>query len=110
MGWEKRGGRTYYYRAERHGGRVVKTYVGSGNAGARAAAADAERRANQLAAHREAESALAAAEATAALARRYERECYLLMEAALLAAGLRRQGRHRWRVWRDGRHQLTAAG
>jgi hypothetical protein len=30
MGWEKRGGRQYYYRKERDGGRVRSVYVGSG--------------------------------------------------------------------------------
>lgn len=30
MGWEKRGNRTYYYTAQRVGGRVVKRYVGTG--------------------------------------------------------------------------------
>jgi hypothetical protein len=30
MGLESRGGRHYYYRKERHGGRVRSVYVGSG--------------------------------------------------------------------------------
>jgi hypothetical protein len=29
MGWEKRDNKTYYYRKERHGARVVSEYVGS---------------------------------------------------------------------------------
>ncbi len=30
MGWEKRGGREYYYRKERDGSRVRSVYVGGG--------------------------------------------------------------------------------
>jgi hypothetical protein len=30
MGWEKRGGREYYYRKEREGTRVRSVYVGAG--------------------------------------------------------------------------------
>jgi hypothetical protein len=29
MGWEKRNNKTYYYRKERHGARVISEYVGS---------------------------------------------------------------------------------
>ena len=34
MGWEQRGNATYYYSAERVGGRVVKQYVGTGRVAA----------------------------------------------------------------------------
>lgn len=40
MPWEKRGTKLYYYRKKRVGARVVKTYVGGGEAGERAAAED----------------------------------------------------------------------
>lgn len=44
MAWEQRGTGTYYYRSERQGGRVVKTYVGGGVVGALSAELDAEDR------------------------------------------------------------------
>lgn len=45
MPWETRGdGHRYYYRAQRVGRRVIKTYVGAGTAGAAAAGEDARRR------------------------------------------------------------------
>ena len=41
MAWERRrNGHTYYYRAQREGDRVVKTYIGRGEKGRLAAAAD----------------------------------------------------------------------
>lgn len=41
MGWERRrNGRMYYFRAERDGDRVRKVYVGGGERGRQAAAAD----------------------------------------------------------------------
>ncbi len=30
MGWEKRGGKVYYYRKRRVGGRVISDYIGAG--------------------------------------------------------------------------------
>ena len=53
MGWETRGGASYYYTAERVNSRVVKTYVGSGPAAECAALLRAEARA-EAAAEREA--------------------------------------------------------
>jgi hypothetical protein len=40
MGWERRRNQWYYYRAHRHGDRVVKEYVGRGLKGQQAAEAD----------------------------------------------------------------------
>jgi hypothetical protein len=40
MGWERRGGRSYYYRKERVGGRVVSRYIGAGSLGELWAALD----------------------------------------------------------------------
>src|SRR4051812_2772447 len=66
MGWERRGGRSYYYTAERVGGRVVKLYVGTGHVAALAARLDAATR-QQRASEGEADSeALADLDALAA--------------------------------------------
>ena len=40
MAWERRGNGKFYYRSRRVQGRVVKEYVGGGEAGHQAAAAD----------------------------------------------------------------------
>jgi hypothetical protein len=40
MVWEQRGNRRYYYRVRRDGDRVVKEYIGGGEKGREAAAAD----------------------------------------------------------------------
>jgi hypothetical protein len=46
MGWERRGGSSRYYsRSLRRDGRVVRQYVGAGEAGEAAASVDQERRA-----------------------------------------------------------------
>lgn len=44
MAWETRGNRTYYYRARKINGRVVKEYLGTGASAHAAAAEDEDRR------------------------------------------------------------------
>jgi hypothetical protein len=103
MGWERRGGRQYYFRSVRVDGRPRKLYLGAG-----AAAEDCARRLAQkrreleegraaLRAEREKAGAAEAALAEACgLAR-------LLLAAGLLLAGLRE---HRG-CWRRRRGQAT---
>jgi hypothetical protein len=62
MSWETRGNPTYYYRARKINGRVVKEYLGTGASAEAAAAEDEARRlARQIASAYEKEDALASA-------------------------------------------------
>ena len=87
MGWEQRGRRSYYYTAERVGGRVVKRYAGTGAVAGLAAQLDdinRQERDDERAA-RDAERA--GLDALAELAPLNEL-ADLLARAALLAAGM----------------------
>jgi hypothetical protein len=105
MGLEKRGGRSYYYTAERVGGRVVKHYIGSGRVAAIAAQLTATWRAERTA-ERDAERAAdrrarkELADLDAALAP-LDELADLLARAALLAAGFHRHHRGEWRRRRE---------
>jgi hypothetical protein len=97
MGWEQRRSGTYFYTAERVGGRVVKRYVGTGKVAELAAqleaatsaqkAADAERQ------RREREQLDALDESLNALHELAD----TLTDAALVAAGFHRHHRGPWR-------------
>jgi hypothetical protein len=90
MAWERRGGRCFFYRSVKRGGRVLKEYYGNGPAAELAARLLAEARTAR------------AAEAAALQAERQRDErldrltgdldsaCRRLAEATLLAAGFRR--------------------
>src|SRR4051812_45153352 len=99
MAWERRQDTKsrYYYRSQRlPDGRIVKTYCGTGERGARAAEADRQRRAEadeRLQRHR---ALLQYIDRVAAPVVELCGCCDLLMEAALLAAGYQN---HRG-VWR----------
>lgn len=98
MGWQERdGGRRYYTRSTRREGRVVRQYVGAGEAGEAAAAADQQRRATRDAereAMRVALSRLAVVDAQViALFSAAE----TATRAVLLMAGLHRHDRGQWR-------------
>lgn len=99
MGWERRRGCWYYYRAKRVSGRVVKEYVGSGPLAELSAAEDLERRANQrrvrLLERHEREQLAAADRAGAALA--------VAVDAALSLAGFHRPKRGQLRRKRNAR-------
>ena len=97
MGLEQRGGGTYYYTAERVGGRVVKSYVGAGRVAELAAQLDAETRAEKarrVAEQKKERDALAAL--AAALAPLNEL-ADAATAAALVAAGCHRPKRGPWR-------------
>ena len=97
MGWERRRSGTYFYYARREGGRVVKTYVGTGPSAAvaadvvEAAALALESRRDLF---REAKAGLATvADRLAELGRSADAAA----RAALLSAGYRRHHRGEWR-------------
>ena len=97
MGWEQRGSGLYYYTAERVGGRVVKSYVGTGIVAQLAALLDAETRAEgrrAADADRRERDELAALDA--ALARLNEL-ADAATAAALVAAGCHRPKQGKWR-------------
>jgi hypothetical protein len=96
MAWERRSGRTYYYRKRRLGDQVISEYVGAGQLAETAAALDTLEQ--EL---RRAERA--GWETRLALDARIDEVCDLLSTlayAALLAAGYH-QHRGQWRVKRD---------
>jgi hypothetical protein len=98
MGFDRRG---YYYRAKKVNGRVVREYVGGGEAAALVARMDELRR-EQARLERERERA--AREELAALEVPLEELVELtdlLATAALLAAGYRRHKRGEWRKKRE---------
>jgi hypothetical protein len=97
MGWETRGGRTYYYSAARVGGRVVKRYVGSGRAGelaAQFAALTRERRVEADEAAKQVRDELTALDAALAPLNELADAA---TTAALVAAGCHRPKRGKWR-------------
>lgn len=100
MGWEERGGRLYYYRSRRVGGRVVKEYVGAGpGAELQADVEEATRQAER--ARREAEKA--ERESLEAFDREISGACEaieLVARAALVDAGYRQHKRGEWRLQR----------
>jgi len=97
MAWEKHINTMYYYRARRKNGRIIKEYIGRGEAAERAAAVDAAARARRAAnsARRRAERLplLAMIDAT----RTFEDYCRTMTEATLLASGFHRHHRGQWR-------------
>ncbi len=97
MGWENRGGQSYYYTAERVNGRVVKQYVGTGMVATLAAQLHASTRTERAATaedHRQVRAELESLDA--ALAPLYELADVATV-AALVAAGYHRPKRGPWR-------------
>jgi hypothetical protein len=101
MSWELRGGRSYYYSAERVGGRVVKRYVGSGELAALAAQLDTVSR-HQHESEGEADrTARADLEALEAALTPLNELAELMTRAAMVAAGFRQHHRGEWRRRRE---------
>jgi hypothetical protein len=109
MGWEQRGGRSYYYRSRRVGGRVVKDYVGTGLAAEQAAFGDADRRRERAEARAAEQRRLGAEQARSAPAEALLAELDAALDAAtaaaFYAAGYRRHDRGAWRKRRHGREE-----
>jgi hypothetical protein len=97
MGWERRGNATYFYTAQRVGGRVVKRYAGAGAVGELAAQLEALERQNredQRDADRAERDAVAALDAPLL---ELDEWADLIARAALAAAGYAQHHRGEWR-------------
>jgi hypothetical protein len=97
MGWEKRGNQTYYYTAERVGGRVVKQFVGSGRVAELAAQLDALARAEREEAAEAAKRERDRLDALDAVLVPLHELADAATVAAFLAAGCHRPKRGKWR-------------
>jgi hypothetical protein len=93
MGWETRGGQSYYYRKQREGRRVVSTYCGRGEVATLFAALvelDQERRQQERAVNQAARAEFAELAGTPP-------ELVVLLAEALNAAGYHHHKRGEWR-------------
>lgn len=103
MSWEcPRGKGRYYTRSRRVGGRIVREYFGTGPAAERAAAQDAERRAERLALAAEKRIQEDRSREAAALLDAYCQLTDQLLAAALTEAGYHQHDRGAWRRARKG--------
>lgn len=107
MSWESRKGRgRYYTRSRRRDGKVVREYMGTGEAAALAARRDAlehVQREGEAAAQRQREAEADALDAAVAAA---FHAIELLATASLLVAGYRQHHRGEWRKSRENRNKL----
>jgi len=98
MAWESRGGAgSYYTRSLRRDGRVVRLYVGAGDAGEAAAAADRDRRSTQDAEREAMRSALRRFAEVDAQVTALCDAAETAQRAILLMAGYHRHARGQWR-------------
>ena len=100
MAWEQRGrnpGRRYYYRGRRVGDRVVKTYLGKGEAAEHAAKLDADARAPRIEVRR-AKMRSAPAET---ITNDMDEAVVLMAHAVLFCQGYH-QANYQWRLRRAG--------
>ena len=102
MGWETRRNGTYYYRARKVGGYVVKTYVGAGSVAELAAARDDEARATRVAeasARRSERDRLATVDAAVTAT---DEVIDALLRTCLVVSGYHQHHRGEWRRRPDG--------
>jgi hypothetical protein len=102
MAWERRRNRTYYYRARKIDGRVVKEYVGAGPLAEVAAARDALAREGRRDAREQRDRERRTLLAVDAPAETYSMTLETLIRAGLLLAGYHRLHGGEWRQRRDG--------
>jgi hypothetical protein len=105
MGWETRGGRgRYYTRSVRHGGRVVRQYLGAGGMGELIASFDAKERELRAAERAEQRELAAQREEAERLLLTFSQHVDAVVDATLTAAGYHRPKRGAWRK-RRGRQE-----
>ena len=108
MGWEPRGNGLYYFRYRKVDGRVTRQYLGAGGVAELAAAADALRRADRLAAAEARRAEAASWQAALAPLLELCRVADVMARAALLFAGYHRHSRSSWRRRRHVHHDANA--
>jgi hypothetical protein len=101
MPWEERGGRRYYYRKVRKGGRVFSVYVGGGIAGALASRLDEAERKERDRDREELRRELARQDKIDALVERSWLVARAAAKSALEEAGFHLHNRQ-WRLRRNG--------
>lgn len=97
MAWEQRGGRSYYYTAERVGGRVVKRYVGNGKVAELTAQLEAAANAQKAADAEQQQQEREELDALDGSLNALHELADTLTDAALVAAGFHRHHRGPWR-------------
>ncbi|VTR92844.1 Uncharacterized protein OS=Singulisphaera acidiphila (strain ATCC BAA-1392 / DSM 18658 / VKM B-2454 / MOB10) GN=Sinac_7637 PE=4 SV=1 [Gemmata massiliana] len=108
MGWDKNG--RYYTRSRRVNGRVVREYIGGGRAGELVAQMDAIARDKRETERACAKIARERVEALDAPLAELNEQADLLIQAALVAAGLRQHKRGEWRKKRGEHESGTSTG
>ena len=94
----RRSGKSYYYRARRVNGRIVRTYVGAGDVALAAAQADADERARLVALRRAVDERQQQISAAIAPARQANDYLDSLTKAILIDAGYYRHDRGKWKL------------
>jgi hypothetical protein len=99
MGWEVRGSKRFYYRAQRVGDRVIKQYFGSGRRARLAAQEDDEERLRKARERSEIRTIEESVVDVNSLMEDLDHVVNMMLQATLLAAGYH-QHRGNWRKYR----------